>query len=321
MPNWREFHSGWFMRLVEVPGYGRVTTGKPGFNGYFSQNNGDFRVRIQINEFGLRNNIPVKMANSRVWIIGDSMAFGWGIERKDIYSAVAERVSQVPTYNVASPGTSVCGYQALYKRMPNSIKPTGVVVGLILENDIHAYDCKAVEKGLSPILESRSNKTADNFSFADFKGLLTKNLALYNFFAISLKRVNVARELLTRIGFINKEHVNQKPVEKPPFGESVEKTADELLRLKMMVGSDVPFAVLIAPTRFEVRDGDPFSRELRLGLIDAISSRGIEVLDPFEKFKKAGFQATHFSYDGHWSPQGHEIAGQLVAQWITRILP
>ncbi|MGH6660796.1 MAG: hypothetical protein ACREB6_04605, partial [Rhodospirillales bacterium] len=55
MPHWQEFYSGWFIRTIEVPGHGRVTTGRPRFDGYLAQNNGDFRVRIRINDFGLRN--------------------------------------------------------------------------------------------------------------------------------------------------------------------------------------------------------------------------------------------------------------------------
>ncbi|MBI1986249.1 MAG: hypothetical protein HYS64_06160, partial [Rhodospirillales bacterium] len=46
MPHWREFFSGWFMSTVQVPDHGTVTTGRPGFDGHFAQNNGDFRVRI-----------------------------------------------------------------------------------------------------------------------------------------------------------------------------------------------------------------------------------------------------------------------------------
>ena len=39
MPHWKEFYNGRFMRLIEVPNYGIVATGLPGFNDYFSQNN------------------------------------------------------------------------------------------------------------------------------------------------------------------------------------------------------------------------------------------------------------------------------------------
>ena len=90
MPHWQEFYSGRFMRVIRVPDHGWVYTGRPGFDDYFSQNNGDFRVRLQINDFGLRNPDAVDKAGGRVWFIGDSMAFGWGVEQKKMYSIIRE---------------------------------------------------------------------------------------------------------------------------------------------------------------------------------------------------------------------------------------
>ena len=71
------------------------------------------------------------------------MTFGWGVERNEIYSAVAGRMGKFPTYNVASPGTNVCGYQALLARTLKRASPRAVIVGLILENDMDDYDCRA----------------------------------------------------------------------------------------------------------------------------------------------------------------------------------
>ena len=83
MPNWTEFWSGNFIRAISVPGYGPVNTGLPNFNGYFSQNNGDFRVHISINKFGLRNPKPISASNNAIWVVGDSMTFGWGVEQQN----------------------------------------------------------------------------------------------------------------------------------------------------------------------------------------------------------------------------------------------
>ena len=123
MPHWKEFYNGRFMRVIHVSDYGLVATGRPGFEGYFSQNNGDFRVRLQINEFGFRNPDPIDKAEDRVWFIGDSMAFGWGVEQNEMYSSVVGTLLNVPTYNVASPGANACGYQALLARTLKHASP------------------------------------------------------------------------------------------------------------------------------------------------------------------------------------------------------
>lgn len=309
MPHWREFYSGWFMRVVAVPDHGTVTTGRPGFDGHFAQNNGDFRVRVRINEFGLRNPELPAAADGRVWFVGDSMTFGWGVEANEIYSSVAGRLAETPTYNVASPGTDVCGYQALVARMPREVQPKAVVVGLILENDIHAYDCRKA---------AAARPTADADGGAGFRRFLIKHTATYNFLSVSLKRVAFVREALTALGLIAEGHAYRRPPAAEEMNDAVQRTAAELANLKAMLPPGTPMAVLIAPGRFEVRDGNAAYRDLRLAAANAIADRGIAVIDPFDDFRRTGFGPTHFAHDGHWSRLGHRVAGDVVAGWLKR---
>lgn len=316
MPHWRDFYSGRFMRVIDVPGYGRVSTGLPGFDGHFAQNNGDFRVRILINDFGLRNPDPVGKAEGRIWFVGDSMTFGWGVEADEIYSAVAGRFLDQAVYSVASPGTNVCGYQALVARMPESARPRAVIIGLILENDISRYDCKAAAENIRPAGVSGNSKKM--FSTIAFKRFLTRNTALYNFFAVALKRVGFLRRAMVSIGLIEKSHAYKQALTDSQIESAAERTAAELETIRSMLPPDTPFAILIAPTRFEIRDGDPYSRTLRQALTTALTKRDISIIDPFDAFKAAGFGPTHFAHDGHWSVLGHKIAGRAVAGWVQK---
>ncbi len=320
MPHWREFYSGWFMRVIEVPGHGLLATGRPGFDGYFAQNNGDFRIRIRINEFGLRNPEPVEEADGRVWFVGDSMTFGWGVEQDEIYSAVTGRTVNVPVYNVASPGANVCGYQALVARMPAQVRPRAVVIGLILENDIFPYDCRKKAAETEAARKKSSGGGTDGPRTMRVRRFLTKNTALYNFFAVSLKRVAFIREFLTAAGLIAESHAYRLTLTDEEFDRAVDRTAAELDALRGQLSGGIPFAVLIAPGRFEIRDGDPFYRKLREKMGAALAGRGIAVVDPFREFRKEGFQPTHFAHDGHWSPLGHEIAGKAVARVLEKTL-
>ncbi len=307
MPHWQEFYSGWFMRDVNVPGHGVVIMGRPGFDGYFAQNNGDFRVRIRINDFGLRNPEPVAAANGRVWFVGDSMAFGWGVEQNEMYSSIAGKILKFPSYNVASPGTNVCGYQALLARMPKGTQPRAVIIGLILENDIRAYDCRKAALDALP---------AEKISAVGLKVSLTRDTALYNFFAVSLKRVGFVRDILSAFGIIAKEHAYRRPLSEPEMEKAVERTAAEIDWLRSALPAGTPLAVLIAPARFEIRDGDLLFRRLRQTMSQALTGRQIPVIDPIEAFSRAGFEPTHFAHDGHWSRLGHELAGRAAARWL-----
>ena len=315
MPQWREFFSGRFMTLESVPRHGRVTVGRPGFDGYFSQNNGDFRVRITLNDFGLRNADPVTAANARIWVIGDSFTFGWGVRSNEMISSVIARQAGLKSYNVASPGTDVCGYQALVARMPSGLGPRAVIVGLSLENDVQAYDCRARDAALQRKSPSDSNPAA-NLSLTGLKRFFVHYSALYNFLAVTVKKVDIVNQALIAIGMVAREHSYKRPFARDHIAAAARRTARELANLRAMFAQGTPFAVVLIAARFEVRDGDPFYRQLRETVTREIGNQGIAVIDPVEAFKAAGFRPTHFAHDGHWSPLGHKIAGGLAARWV-----
>lgn len=309
-PTWHEFYAGNFMTIENVPGYGDVAVGRKGFDGYFSQNNGDFRAHIHINDFGLRDDAPVNAADNKIWIIGDSMAFGWGVEANERYSSVIGTSLGKPTFNIASPGTNVCGYQALTGRMPKDLKPSAVVVGLILENDLQIYNCEAYAK--KPARQSQNS----HFSISSLKFWLTEHVALYNFFAVALKRVDVVREALIGIGVIDRSQAYRDVLANQDVDQVTESTAVELQHLKEMFDPATPFSVMIAPARFEIANDDPKFKQVRLSMIAALQRHSIAYIDPIDAFKAAGFKSTHFIHDGHWSANGHLIAGEAIATWL-----
>lgn len=317
-PSWSEFYAGRYMVTEAVPENGIVAVGKAGFDGYFAQNNGDFRSHIKINAFGLRNDEPVSNADQRIWILGDSMAFGWGVEANEMYSAVIGELTNTPTYNVASPGTNVCGYQALAARMPKDVAPIGVVVGLIIENDLVNYDCVATAKKAEGSDRASSSSV---LNVATLKQFLTEHSALYNFFAVSLKRVNVMRETLIWLGVVNKSHAYRNPLEGKDMAQIAKATAKELARLRNMFDAGTKFVVQIAPARFEIANDDPAYKEARLQVRKALEEQGLAYVDPIDRFKADGFEATHFIHDGHWSAKGHRLAAEETAVWLKDNLP
>lgn len=318
MPHWKEFSSARFMTQVVVPGHRPVTAGRPGFDGYFAQNNGDFRTRIQLNEFGHRNPETVAAADGQIWVVGDSMTFGWGVEREEMYSEVLEdRIGQ-PSYNLASPGTDICGYQAMVARMPKDLKPESVVVGLILENDVHIYNCE--EAGRSAATQPQDQSTSGSgFNMSDLKIFATRHSALYNFLAVSLKRVAVVQDLLVRLKIISRPHIATGQANPNTIAALADSVGAELERLRAMLPAETPFLVLIVANRFEIRDNTAINRDIRLAVTNDLRRRGIATVDPFEAFRTAGFAPTHFKHDGHWSALGHRIAGEAVAKGLNAL--
>lgn len=311
MPQWSEFYSGRFMRAIYDERFGWFAIGVPGFDGWFAQNNGDFRAHIYINDFGLRDNQPISSANGAVWVIGDSMTFGWGVEEGQRYSTVLGRLSDHPTYNIASPGTNVCGYRALVAQMPASVTPTAVIVGLVLENDLMEYNCAA---------RAASGPPADSERLMGIKIWLTGHSALYNIVAGSLKKVDIIHRALIAIGLANEEQAYKQEFASATVGAVTTSTASEITNLRNQIPAGTPFAILIVPARFEIADDDPPYHHARVALATALAEHGIDVIDPFNAFKAAGFKPTHFLHDGHWSPLGHRIAGEAAAAWLRENL-
>ena len=313
-PEWHEYSSARFMEPATLAGYPPFTIGRPGFDEYFSQNNGDFRARMTINNFGLRNAEPISAADGRLWVVGDSMSFGWGVARDETFTATIARGAGIPTYNVASPGASVCGYQALLARMPDIVTPRAIIVGLVIENDILDYRCHDAT-GLAP---SPTVPRPGLTILQAAKRFLTERSALYNYAAVVLKRYAVVNDALVALGMVEREHAYHESVDPSGLTGHIASTADALVELRLRFAPNIPFAVLIAPARFEIRDGAPFYTGLRRAMVEALTGRGIEVIDPVAGFIAAGFGPTHFAHDGHWSPLGHRIAGTAAADWVTR---
>lgn len=316
MPHWQDFFSGRFMRVIQVPDHTQLALGRPGYDGWFAQNNGDFRTRIRINEHGLRNDEPVAAADQRLWVLGDSMTFAWGVERQEAYTQVIADQAGIPTYNVAAPGANVCGYQALLYRMPKETRPLGVVVGVVLENDVLPYDCRedAIRSAKTPILDI---DTLDGgLSLMQVKLFLTHHSALYNVLAVSLKRVGGLHDLLVKTGIVNVEHGYKRFYADDQVERVSRDTSNELAKLRDYLPTGTPLAVALIPSRFELIDGDKVYHDTRQAMIRDLNARGIAVIDLFDDFHKAGFAGTHFIHDGHWNAAGHQVAGKAIAQWM-----
>ena len=315
MPHWRDFSSERFLAQTSVPGHGSVAIGRPGFDGYFAQNKGDFRVRVRINGFGLRQPEPLEAASGRIWVVGDSFAFGWGVEENEMYSSVLGRLSAVPTYNIASPGANICGYQRLVVRMPREIVPKIVVVGLTMDNDIAEYaDACAVAN----VPQSPPPAPRRRLALQDMKEWATHHSALYNFFAVTLKRNPLTARWLAALGLVRPIAIDHAGV---PSGDAARRaaagSARETARIAAHTSAGTPVMALIIPSRFEILSRDADWTRLRELLVAALAAEGVAVADPTPELLAAGFPVVHFSNDGHWTPRAHAIAAQVLARALA----
>jgi hypothetical protein len=316
MPHWREFDSERFIGVPEV-GAG-VTLAAGGFDDWFAQNNGDFRVRITIDSRRLRNPPDANPAGA-LWAVGDSFTFGWGVERDQTFGRVAAQALGLGDYNVASPGTDVRGYRRLAARMPKDARPRAVLVGLTMENDIHLYEAEGAAAAPAETPSAPPPSALRQF-WVEAKNQLTAHSAFYNFLSSTLKRSPAVVGALTRLGLVELPldplwaHDSHTP-------EEINTTADEIAALSAMLPAGTPLAVVVIPTRFELQQpGGGWSRD-REAMMAALRERKLAVVDPEPELRAAGLAAAHHAHDGHWSVLGHRIAGDKAAAVLAERFP
>ncbi len=316
-PRWDEFDSSRFITTAKVPGWPDVAIGRPGFNGWFSQNNGDFRSQFRINSFGLRNDEPETAAAGRLWAVGDSFTFGWGVDRDQIMGAVAAKTLGMNWYDVASPGTDVCGYRTLIARMPAEARPKAVVVGLTIENDVMDYDCMGRKDAPPPAETGGGGLRPPPLIF--FKHGLTQVSALYNFVAVAVKRVTSLQTLLIELKLIDAPNQGKRMFAEDRMEAVLASTADEMGRLRDMLPAGTPLVVVVIPARQDLMEDDSFYRRQREDMVRLLGERDIIAIDPMPLFQPHGVGAIHFPHDGHWSALGHRLAGEAVAARLAEM--
>lgn len=312
-PDWRNFNASRFMQIVDVPGLGTTVIGRPNFNGTFSNNNGDFRTNIKINAYGHREPVPVDAADGRVWIVGDSFSFGWGVEFADTYAAQLGQLTRYKTYNIANPGTNVCGYQAAIARMPTTVKPAALIVGLTMENDLSNRSC-ATQREQSAKAAELNKHSEPVHSFFGVKAWLRNHIALYNFAVLNLKKSELVREVFVATGIMADINQDISSNNEGLALNALMQTANGIQYITTLLPTDVPLIVLIIPPRLEIigRDTD-ILHERRVVIQKLLNERGIATVDPFQALSDAGFEKVHFANDGHWTPAGHMIAAKALA--------
>ncbi len=319
-PDWRDFNSGRFMQVVDVPGLGTTVIGQPGFDGTFSNNNADFRTNIKINAFGHRELVPVEAADGRIWVVGDSFSFGWGVEFAETYAVQLENLTGFKTYNIANPGTNVCGYQAAIARMPATVKPKALIVGLTLENDLSILSCVAQREQVVRTSET-NQKNQPPQSFIGLKAWLKNHLALYNFVVLNLKKNDVTRAFLASTGIMADIKVDILQNNQRLALNALVNTADNIKDIAAFLPANVPMIILIIPSRIEIVGPDADILLKRRKVIQKLlNERGIATVDPFQALADAGFEKVHFANDGHWTPAGHLIAAKALVPALVAVV-
>lgn len=287
-----------FTRLVNG-----ATVGQPNETVFQVKNTGDFSVKITFNNDGFRDDKDLATATEEsIFVVGDSFSFGWGVERNKRYSDVLQELTGRYVYNISIP-TDLAGYERLvaYAKSKGATINT-LIVGLCMENDIRRYDTPPPPP---PPKENHVN------IFGTAKGWLGAHSALYFFMTTIVHAQPWLREMFIRFGLIvpNLEGIQAPELDPQALSSSVERVVSLAQGQRTLV--------LMIPSRW-LWVGDQTRAkavsDLHNEMVAALRARGLEVIDPRPFMEMNGPPLKyHFKNDGHWRPEMHRIAAEMVA--------
>ncbi len=306
----------------------------PGYRGTIS-NVIDFHNEVTINSLGLRGpEVPPKPTGGfRILSIGDSFAFGYGVEPDESYAGVLEahlRTTQleIECLNGGVPGYGVPDAVDWLETYGLDLKPDLVLLSVYLGNDIMDATQKSREDGFSflfpgagpmrgPLLWLYGHSHAFRLGLRnDFKGVRA---------VLGLPDppvIDAMREMAQ--SFSSDTDLGRE-------GRSANLTAfSQLLELADRQGFHL--AAMIIPSRFMLESDYREAVLTRLGMDaknhdpeapwrffqESFAAFGIPTLDmtPAIQQALANSDPVYFKADPHWSAAGHRLAGDALHRFL-----
>ena len=279
---------------------GDLVLGPPGTETRQVKNTGDFDILVRINRHGLRDDKDIATATADdIVVVGDSVAWGWGVEARGRLSDLLQETTGKRTFNVSAP-TDIEGYAALLAYARSLGARIGqVVVAVSMETDLRDYSAPPV--------------TGSGSGF-DLKDWLARHSAAYVLLTTAVHHTPWLRDVAVRLGLVvpNLEGIARH--EDDPA--VVEASADRLQAL----ARQYRLLVVLIPSRALWLGGDRAVEDrLHRAFVAALRNRDIDVLDLRPFFEAGGAPlGYHFANDGHWSPRGHRLAADAISQHLAR---
>ena len=273
-------------------------------------NAGDYDVTVRFNQYGFRDSRDLATGTEEdVYVVGDSFAFGWGVEAPERFSNQLEKLIGRPVFNIGLPA-DIDGYARLLdsaRRRGAAIRRVIIAVNMI--DDLADYS-KVSERPIGAA--AKTNGSAERASIATnlirIKSLLTANSALYFLSTSLVHRVDWLKRALIGVGLI-------VPLQTVRGGEPTERdiisSADRLAK----IAGQFKVTILVIPSRaIWLGKRRAASRRNHETFINALSRRGLNVVDMLGALERGGVPMRyHFRNDGHWRPEGHRLAAEALA--------
>jgi hypothetical protein len=259
---------------------------------------------LTTNAWGLRSG-PVSDADTtRLLILGDSSAFGWGVETGDSFGALLGRELGVEVVNGAIPGYSIYQQVRMFEYVTARTDVDAVVATISLAND--AIDEERIRRYAPDRLAEFDYGLRDPDAFS--------------------ARVIRASRILTLLD----ERTNHIQFGlKNARGEGGDLAVDSLYQLAEMCHErGLPLVWLVVPRAGEVRGGGMMSGILNkqtarlrghfLQVTADYGSPGIDLLPVLTEAQEGG--ESYLPHDAHWNERGHRAVAEAALPVLKEVL-
>lgn len=266
-----------------------------------------YRATVTTNKSGFRSP-EIESSKPLVAILGDSIAFGYGVEDKEtIPSRLQALLPDVAILNAGVPGYNILQQRALYREKIRALRPSALLL-IFHWNDVEeatmgiaSLDEEGIlrPQGWEPTEERCSPIQAGILRLLPGACWLDRHSALY----IAMKKGLNARQAQRDL----KEQ--ERAARTDPFAEnirmeSLERYARELRVLRQLLPRDLPRLFVIWPERHLHLKARPVLKEIARG-------EGFRILDLYEIF---GNSPQTLPWDSvHPSPDTNAEAAQVIA--------
>lgn len=290
---------------------GRPALGTPNTVQRQIKNTGDYDVTIRFNKYGFRDDRDLAdSTRDDYFAVGDSLAFGWGVEEADRVTEQLEKMINRPVYNISIP-LDIDGAEKLIDYAEAQGAKIGTLIYLFsTEARIRNYDAKPT--GGDAAAEGADGSRRRHYLAVKY--WLADNSALYFLFTAYIHRSPTLRNLAVAAGLIQPNLEGFSIRDYHPH--DIESTANRLVRFIKRKERRVIVVVLPSRTLWIGPSRDVEDRISRT-LIGRLRDMSVEVVDVRPYFEAGGDPFKHyFRNDPHWNAVGHRQVAVAIARHL-----
>ena len=296
----------------------------PNYEGRFERQGGDFSFTYRTDEHGFRNRSPWP-PKAEIVVVGDSMAFGYGVEDDLTWTALlADQLPRTRVVNLGLVGAAPQQYLRIYDTFGQGLEPDLVLFCLFPGNDVKEaglFD-RWVQAG------SQGNYYLSRFTSNGGEGRPSLRRLLERSYLVSLlrnARKHVASQAQSRtLTFADRGQLQLVPAlyddlerHTAPGHPNFRLTIDAVERTRALAEQNgSAFLVLLVPTKEEVYlpllgEKPPPATAPFAARFNAL---GVPYLDLTPGFRASARQGERlfFEVDGHPNAAGYRLVADLV---------